>query len=108
MDHQRQQAVESGNIDISESEPEEFGVENDISAKDLGGTSVSTIDTDSVKSEDQDKKGIPEYQKQLVLLKLKELTLRRTRKMRESGVPCAQEKCMKLIFDAPCFLSLHS
>ena len=70
MDHQRHQAVESGNIDISESEPEEFGVENDISAKDLGGTSVSTIDTDSVKSEDQDEKGVPEYQKQLVLLKL--------------------------------------
>ena len=46
-------------------------VENHTSAKDLGRTFVLTIDTDNVKSEDQDEKGVPKYQKQLILLNLK-------------------------------------
>ena len=42
-------------------------VEDDVSANDPGRIFVSTIDTDDVKSKNQDKEDVPENQKQLTL-----------------------------------------
>ena len=39
-----------------------------ISAEDLGRTFVATVDTNRVKSKNQDEKGVSEYQKLLILL----------------------------------------
>ena len=47
-----------------------FGVEDHSSARGLGRTFVSTLDTDSVKPQTWGKKGVPEYQKQLILFNL--------------------------------------
>ena len=48
-----------------------LGVEYYItSAEDLGRTLVATVDTESVKSKDQDEKNVPEHQKQLIFLNL--------------------------------------
>ena len=61
-----------------------------------------TGDTDNVKSKNQDKECVLDYQ--MTLLNLTELRRRRPRRMRrQSGVSCAQERSTSLIPDAPCF-----
>ena len=45
-------------------------VEDYTSANDLGRTFVATVDTNRVKSEDQDKEGVLELQKHVILLNL--------------------------------------
>ena len=45
-----------------------MGVELYISAEDLGRTFVATVNTNSVKSEDQDERYVLECQRQLILL----------------------------------------
>ena len=58
---------------------------------------VSTINIDHVKSKNQDKEGILDDQKPLILLNLKGVETSTKR------VSCAQEECMNLIPDALCF-----
>ena len=68
MDHLRQQAIESGETEFRESNSKNLGVGDYNSANDMRRIFVSTIDTDHVKSKNQDKEGVPEFQKQLIVL----------------------------------------
>ena len=65
---------------------------------------VWTIDIDHMKSKNQDKDGIPDDQKPLILLNLNGVETSTNAQMRRySRVSCAQEVCMVLIHDALCF-----
>ena len=50
--------------------PKNLEVEDYTSGNDLGRTFVATVDTNRVKSEDQDKEGVLELQKHVILLNL--------------------------------------
>ena len=65
---------------------------------------VSTIDTDHVKSQNQDKEGILDYQKPLILLSLNgvKTSTNAQNAQGEWSLLCAGG-CMNLIPDAPCF-----
>ena len=56
--YDRQQTVESGDGKFGNPNLKKLGVEENTCAKDLGRTLISTVDTDSVKSKNQDKKGV--------------------------------------------------
>ena len=93
MDHPRQQVVDSGKSTLENPKLKNFGVENYTSAKDLVRTFVLAIDTDSMNSKDQDEKGVPECQKQLILLNLNEVeTSTNAQDAQVSRVSCAQER----------------
>ena len=80
-------------------------VEDHTSANDLGRTFVVTVDANSVKSGDQDKEGVLEVQKHLLLLNLDgvETSMNAHDAQVQWSLCCAQEECMNLIPDAPCF-----
>ena len=85
-----------------------LGVEDYTSANDMGRIFVSTIDTDSEKSKNQEKEGVPDCQKHLTLVNLFGVefdeSAERTGGAESRGVSCVEEMCMNLIPDAPCFL----
>ena len=96
FDHLRKQAVDSGKVDTRECESENVGSRVLHQRR--------RCDTNSVKSENQDKKGFPEYQKQLILLNLKgvEASTNAQNAQVEWSLLYAGG-CMNLILDALCF-----
>ena len=114
------QSAGEGSCDSKLSNLEKSNIENanlknleveDTSANDLGIIFVSTIDIDNVKSQNKDKEGVPDYQKQLTLLNSnggEDFDERAGCASREDFLVRAQEGCINLILDAPCVQSLCS